>query len=144
MGKSGGEGAEGEKTLIPGSLGLRVDGPGVGGVFRRLGRIRIGAYPGTSSILLEMFLRLSISTCLRGFSLMEGGTVATYSSNRDLRKGINGILGRVARLKAVDGSLSGNVESRVGSGGSILSVRSLGTCIRGRFFCPGTSGLVAK
>ena len=129
-------------SLIPKSLKIEIENPKIKKIFDELRTIPIRTCPNASSVLLRVFLELSIDAYLEKCKIVNNGALTACSSNESLQGKVGRVLNHLTQKKKISNDLSKGIRAEVHDENSVLSVESLNAYVHNEFFYPKADNLL--
>lgn len=128
--------------LIPKDLILEISNPKINKIFQELKQIPVKKYPNASSILLRVFLELSVDVYLERYKLVKNDAITACASRESLDGKVHKVLNHMAQKKTMSDDLSKGIRSEIKDKNSVFSIESLNAYVHNEFFYPKAENLV--
>ena len=125
------------KTLI-----LHINNPKINKIFEELKHIQVKTCPNASSVLLRVFLELSVDAYLERYDLVKNNAITACSSKEDLNGKVCKVLNHMTQLGTMSNDLSKGIRSEINDKNSVLSIESLNAYVHNEFFYPKADNLI--
>ncbi len=130
-------------SLIPKKLLLYIDNPKLNKIFEELKQIPVKTCPNASSVLLRVFLELSVDAYLEKYDLVRNNAITACSSGESLQGKVGKTLNHMTnQLGIMSNDLSKGIRSEINDKNSVLSVESLNAYVHNEFFYPKADNLI--
>lgn len=129
-------------TLIPKSVILHIDNPKIDKIFEELKRVQVKTCPNASSVLLRVFLELSVDAYLEKYNLVNNNALTACSSGESLQGKVGKVLNHMTQLGIMCNDLSKGIRAEINDKNSVLSIESLNAYVHNEFFYPKADNLI--
>ena len=130
-------------SLIPKNLLLYINNPKLNKIFEELKQIPVKTCPNASSVLLRVFLELSVDAYLEKYNLVRNNAITACSSGESLQGKVGKTLNHMTnQLGIMSNDLSKGIRSEINDKNSVLSVESLNAYVHNEFFYPKADNLI--
>jgi hypothetical protein len=128
--------------LVADSVILHIENPKINKIFEELKLIRVKICPNASSILLRVFLELSIDAYLEKYNLVKNNALTACSSGENLQSKVSRVLNHMTQKGTMSNDLSKGIRSEINDKNSVLSIESLNAYVHNEFFYPKADNLI--
>ncbi|MBS1324172.1 MAG: hypothetical protein HPY97_08475 [Rikenellaceae bacterium] len=128
--------------LVPKNLVLHINNPKLNKIFGELKQIPVRTCPNASSVLLRVFLELSVDAYLEKYDLVKNNAITACSSGESLQGKVSKVLNHMTQLGIMSNDLSKGIRSEINDKNSVLSIESLNAYVHNEFFYPKADNLV--
>lgn len=128
--------------LVPKNLVLHINNPKLNKIFEELKQIPVRTCPNASSVLLRVFLELSVDAYLEKYDLVKNNAVTACSSGESLQGKVGKVLNHMTQLGIMSNDLSKGIRSEINDKNSVLSIESLNAYVHNEFFYPKADNLI--
>ena len=129
-------------ALVPKSLNLHISNPKINKIFEELKHVQVKTCPNASSVLLRVFLELSVDAYLEKFDLVRNNAITACSSGESLQGKVGKVLNHMTQLGTMSNDLSKGIRSEINDKNSVLSIESLNAYVHNEFFYPKADNLI--
>lgn len=129
-------------ALVPKSLNLHISNPKINKIFEELKHVQVKTCPNASSVLLRVFLELSVDAYLEKFDLVRNNAITACSSGESLQGKVGKVLNHMTQLGTMSNDLSKGIRPEINDKNSVLSIESLNAYIHNEFFYPKADNLI--
>ena len=129
-------------TLIPKSVQLEIGNPKINKIFEELKKIPVRKYPNASSVMLRVFLELSVDVYLEKNNMVNNGALTACASKEDLQGKVKRVINRLEQKKEINADLSKGIRTEIKDKSSVLSIESLNAYVHSEFFHPKVDNLL--
>ena len=123
--KANNQKARNRAGLVPKTLILHINNPKINKIFEELKHIQVKTCPNASSVLLRVFLELSVDAYLERYDLVKNNAITACSSKEDLNGKVCKVLNHMTQLGTMSNDLSKGIRSEINDKNSVLSIESL-------------------
>ena len=103
-------------------------------IFEELKQIPVRTCPNASSVLLRVFLELSVDAYLEKYDLVKNNAITACSSGESLQGKVGKVLNHMTQLGIMSNDLSKGIRSEINDKNSVLSIESLNAYVHNEFF----------
>lgn len=128
--------------LVPKNVVLHINNPKLNKIFEELKQIPVRTCPNASSVLLRVFLELSVDAYLEKYDLVKNNAITACSSGESLQGEVGKVLNHMTQLGIMSNDLSKGIRSEINDKNSVLSIESLNAYVHNEFFYPKADNLV--
>ena len=128
--------------LVPKNLVLHINNPKLNKIFEELKQIPVRTCPNASSVLLRVFLELSVDAYLERYDLVKNNAITACSSGESLQGKVGKVLNHMTQLGIMSNDLSKGIRSEINDKNSVLSIESLNAYVHNEFFYPKADNLI--
>ena len=128
--------------LVPKNLVLHINNPKLNKIFEELKQIPVRTCPNASSVLLRVFLELSVDAYLEKYDLVKNNAITACSSGESLQGKVGKVLNHMIQLGIMSNDLSKGIRSEINDKNSVLSIESLNAYVHNEFFYPKSDNLI--
>ena len=128
--------------LVPKNLVLHINNPKLNKIFEELKQIPVRICPNASSVLLRVFLELSVDAYLEKYNLVINDALTACESKQNLHGKVNRVLDHMYKQKTLNKDLSKGIKFEINDSNSVLSIESLNAYIHSEFFYPKADNLI--
>ena len=128
--------------LVPINLVLHINNPKLNKIFEELKQIPVRTCPNASSVLLRVFLELSVDAYLEKYDLVKNNAITACSSGESLQGKVGKVLNHMTQLGIMSNDLSKGIRSEINDKNSVLSIESLNAYVHNEFFYPKADNLI--
>lgn len=128
--------------LVPKNVVLHINNPKLNKIFEELKQIPVRTCPNASSVLLRVFLELSVDAYLEKYDLVKNNAITACSSGESLQGKVGKVLNHMTQLGIMSNDLSKGIRSEINDKNSVLSIESLNAYVHNEFFYPKADNLV--
>lgn len=128
--------------LVPKNLVLHINNPKLNKIFEELKQIPVRTCPNASSVLLRVFLELSVDAYLEKYDLVKNNAITACSSGESLQGKVGKVLNHMTQLGIMSNDLSKGIRSEINDKNSVLSIESLNAYVHNEFFYPKADNLI--
>lgn len=128
--------------LVPKNLVLHINNPKLNKIFEELKQITVRTCPNASSVLLRVFLELSVDAYLEKFNLVINDALTACESKQNLHGKVNRVLDHMYKQNTLNKDLSKGIKFEINDSNSVLSIESLNAYIHSEFFYPKADNLI--
>ena len=128
--------------LVPKSIILHIDNPRLNKIFEELKQVPVKTCPNASSVLLRVFLELSVDTYLEKYNLVQRNALTASSSGESLQGKVNRVVQHMTQLGTMNRDLSKGIRAEINDTNSVLSIDSLNAYVHNGFFYPKADNLI--
>ena len=111
-------------------------------IFEELKHVQVKTCPNASSVLLRVFLELSVDAYLEKFDLVRNNAITACSSGESLQGKVGKVLNHMTQLGTMSNDLSKGIRSEINDKNSVLSIESLNAYVHNEFFYPKADNLI--
>ena len=128
--------------LVPKTLILHINNPKINKIFEELKQVQVKTCPNASSVLLRVFLELSVDAYLERYDLVKNNAITACSSNENLNAKVCKVLNHMSQLGTMSNDLSKGIRAEINEKNSVLSIESLNAYVHNEFFYPKADNLI--
>lgn len=128
--------------LVPKTLILHINNPKINKIFEELKQVQVKTCPNASSVLLRVFLELSVDAYLERYDLVKNNAITACSSKEDLNGKVCKVLNHMTQLGTMSNDLSKGIRAEINDKNSVLSIESLNAYVHNEFFYPKADNLI--
>lgn len=128
--------------LVPKNLILHINNPKINKIFEELKHVQVKICPNASSVLLRVFLELSVDAYLEKYDLVRNNAITACSSGESLQGKVGKVLNHMTQLGTMSNDLSKGIRSEINDKNSVLSIESLNAYVHNEFFYPKADNLL--
>lgn len=128
--------------LVPKSVELHINNPKVSKIFEELKQIPVKTCPNASSVLLRVFIELSVDAYLEKFNLVINDSLTACESRQNLNGKFNRVMNHMREQKTMNDDISKGIRSEINDKNSVLSIESLNAYVHSEFFYPKADNLI--
>ena len=128
--------------LVPKTLILHINNPKINKIFEELKQVQVKTCPNASSVLLRVFLELSVDAYLERYDLVKNKAITACSSKEDLNGKVCKVLNHMTQLGTMSNDLSKGIRAEINDKNSVLSIESLNAYVHNEFFYPKADNLI--
>lgn len=128
--------------LVPKNLVLHINNPKLNKIFEELKQIPVRICPNASSVLLRVFLELSVDAYLEKYNLVINDALTACESKQNLHGKVNRVLDHMYKQNTLNKDLSKGIKFEINDSNSVLSIESLNAYIHSEFFYPKADNLI--
>lgn len=140
--KSNNKKAKPRVGLIPKSVKLQIDNPKLNKIFEELKQVQVQACPNASSVLLRVFMELSVDAYLEKYNMVRNNALTACSSGESLQGKVGKVLNHMKQNGTMDDALSKGIRAEINDKNSVLSIESLNAYVHNEFFYPKADNLI--
>ena len=140
--KANNQKARNRAGLVPKTLILHINNPKINKIFEELKQVQVKTCPNASSVLLRVFLELSVDAYLERYDLVKNNAITACSSKEDLNGKVCKVLNHMTQLGTMSNDLSKGIRSEINDKNSVLSIESLNAYVHNEFFYPKADNLI--
>ena len=129
-------------NLIPKSLALHIENPKINKIFEELKHIQVKTCPNASSVLLRVFLELSVDAYLEKYNLVVNNALTASSSKESLQGKVGKVLNHMTQQGTMNNDISKGIRAEINDKNSVLSIESLNAYVHNEFFYPKADNLI--
>lgn len=129
-------------SLIPKSVVLHIKNPKINKIFEELKQVQVKTCPNASSVLLRVFLELSVDAYLEKYNLVIGDALTANYSKESLRGKVSKVLNHMTQRKTMNNDISKGIRAEINDKNSVLSIESLNAYVHNEFFYPKADNLI--
>lgn len=129
-------------TLIPKAIMLNIENPKIKKIFGELKQIQVKSCPNASSVLLRVFLELSVDVYLEKYKLLKNKALTACSSGESLQGKVNRVLNHMMDSGIMTNDISKGIRAEINDKNSVLSIESLNAYVHNEFFYPKADNLI--
>lgn len=111
-------------------------------IFEELKQIPVRICPNASSVLLRVFLELSVDAYLEKYDLVKNNAITACSSGESLQGKVGKVLNHMTQLGIMSNDLSKGIRSEINDKNSVLSIESLNAYVHNEFFYHKADNLI--
>lgn len=134
--------SENRVGLVPKNLILHINNPKINKIFEELKQIQVKTCPNASSVLLRVFLELSVDAYLERYDLVKNNAITACSSSESLNGKVCKVLNHMIQLGTMSNDLSKGIRTEINDKNSALSIESLNAYVHNEFFYPKADNLI--
>ena len=109
---------------------------------RELKQVQVKTCPNASSVLLRVFLELSVDAYLERYDLVKNNAITACSSKENLNGKVCKVLNHMNHLGTMSNDLSKGIRAEINDKNSVLSIESLNAYVHNEFFYPKADNLI--
>ena len=128
--------------LVPKTLILHINNPKINKIFEELKQVQVKTCPNASSVLLRVFLELSVDVYLERYDLVKNNAITACSSNENLNAKVCKVLNHMSQLGTMSNDLSKGIRAEINEKNSVISIESLNAYVHNEFFYPKADNLI--
>ena len=128
--------------LVPKTLILHINNPKINKIFEELKHIQVKTCPNASSVLLRVFLELSVDAYLERYDLVKNNAITACSSKENLNGKVCKVLNHMIQSKTMSNDISKGIRAEINDKNSVLSIESLNAYVHNEFFYPKADNLI--
>lgn len=128
--------------LVPKTLILHINNPKINKIFEELKQVQVKTCPNASSILLRVFLELSVDTYLEKYNLVKDNAITACSSRENLNGKVHKVLNHMKQSRAISDDIAKGIKFEISTQNSVLSIESLNAYVHNSFFYPKADDLI--
>ena len=128
--------------LVPKTLVLHINNPKINKIFEELKQVQVKTCPNASSVLLRVFLELSVDAYLERYNLVKNNAITACSSNENLNGKVCKALNHMNQSGTMSNDLSKGIRAELNDKDSVLSIESLNAYVHNEFFYPKADNLI--
>lgn len=128
--------------LVPKALNLHINNPRINKIFEELKQVQVKTCPNASSVLLRVFLELSVDAYLERYDLVRNNAITACSSKENLDGKVCKVLNHMKQLGTMSDDLSKGIRAEIHDKDSVLSIESLNAYVHNGFFYPKADNLI--
>lgn len=129
-------------SLIPKSVVLHIKNPKINKIFEELKQVQVKTCPNASSVLLGVFLELSVDAYLEKYNLVIGDALTANYSKESLQGKVSKVLNHMTQRKTMNNDISKGIRAEINDKNSVLSIESLNAYVHNEFFYPKADNLI--
>ena len=129
-------------SLVPKTLNLHIKNPKINKIFEELKEVNVKTCPNASSVLLRVFLELSVDAYLERYDLVKNNATTACSSKESLNGKVSKVLNHMKQLGTMSDDLSKGIRSEINDNNSALSIESLNAYVHNEFFYAKADNLI--
>lgn len=129
-------------SLIPKSVVLHIKNPKINKIFEELKQVQVKTCPNASSVLLRVFLELSVDAYLEKYNLVIGDALTANYSKESLQGKVSKVLNHMTQRKTMNNDISKGIRAEINDKNSVLSIESLNAYVHNEFFYPKADNLI--
>ena len=129
-------------NLIPKSVVLHIESPKINKIFEELKHIQVKTCPNASSVLLRVFLELSVDAYLEKYNLVVNNALTASSSKESLQGKVGKVLNHMTQQGTMNNDISKGIRAEINDKNSVLSIESLNAYVHNEFFYPKADNLI--
>lgn len=129
-------------TLIPKSFVLNIENAKISKIFEELKQIQVKTCPNASSVLLRVFLELSVDTYLETYKLVKNSALTACSSGESLQGKVGKVLNHMNQSGIISNDISKGIRAEINDINSVLSIESLNAYVHNGLFYPKADNLI--
>ena len=111
-------------------------------IVEELKQVQVKTCPNASSVLLRVFLELSVDAYLERYDLVKNNAITACSSKEDLNGKVCKVLNHMTQLGTMSNDLSKGIRAEINDKNSVLSIESLNAYVHNEFFYPKADNLI--
>lgn len=123
-------------TFIPENLSLPITNERINRLFAELKQLSHNQYPNVCSVLMRVFIELSVDCYLEKFDLLKNGAVTGAKDSRDLKQKTNAVIQSLTSNKYLDDALAKGIRAEFNSNQSLFSIDTLNAYVHNSNFNP--------
>lgn len=123
-------------TFVPKDLLLPISNERINRLFAELKQLSHNQYPNVCSVLMRVFIELSVDCYLEQFNLLRDGVVSGANDSRDLRQKTNTVIQHLASNKYLDDTLAKGIRTEFNKTQSLFSIDTLNAYVHNNNFNP--------
>lgn len=128
--------------LVPKTLILHISNPKINKIFEELKHVQVKTCPNASSVLLRVFLELSVDAYMEKYDLVRNNALTACSSGESLQGKVGKVLNHMTQLGTMSNDISKGIRSEINDKNSVLSIESLNAYVHNEFFYPKADNLI--
>lgn len=128
--------------LVPQKLVLHINNPKSNKIFEELKQIPVKNCPNASSVLLRVFLELSVDAYLEKYDLVKNNAITACSSGESLHGKVSKVLNHMTQQGSMSNDVSKGIRAEINDVNSVLSIESLNAYVHNEFFYPKAENLI--
>lgn len=128
--------------LVPKTLILHINKPKINKIFEELKKVQVKTCPNASSVLLRVFLELSVDAYLEEYNLVKNNAKTACSSKENLNGKVHKVVNHMRQLGTISDDLSKGIKAEITDNNSVLSIESLNAYVHNEFFYPKADNLI--
>lgn len=140
--KSNNKKAKPRVGLIPKSVILQIDNPKLNKIFEELKQVQVRTCPNASSVLLRVFMELSVDAYLEKYNIVRNNALTACSSGESLQGKVGKVLNHMTQTGTMNNDLSKGIRAEINDRNSVLSIESLNAYVHNEFFYPKADNLI--
>jgi hypothetical protein len=121
---------------------LHIDNPKIDKIFEELKQVQVRTCPNASSVLLRVFLELSIDAYLEKFDLVINDALTACKSKQNLHGKVNRVLNHMRQQNTMNDDISKGIRFEINDPNSVLSIESLNAYVHSELFYPKADNLI--
>lgn len=129
-------------SLVPKKLVLHINNPKSNKIFEELKQIPVRNCPNASSVLLRVFLELSVDAYLEKYDLVKNNAITACSSGESLHGKVSKVLNHMTQQGSMSNDVSKGIRAEINDVNSVLSIESLNAYVHNEFFYPKAENLI--
>ena len=129
-------------SLVPPKLVLHINNPKSNKIFEELKQIPVKNCPNASSVLLRVFLELSVDAYLEKYDLVKNNAITACSSGESLHGKVSKVLNHMTQQGSMSNDVSKGIRAEINDVNSVLSIESLNAYVHNEFFYPKAENLI--
>lgn len=130
------------RTLIPKKLNINIEPPKINKIFNELKTILVYNCPNASSILLRVFLELSVDVYLENKGLVKGASLTACDSKESFDGKVSKVLDHMFKKRLMDNALAKGIRAELKDTHSVISVDSLNAYVHSSIFYTKADNLI--
>ena len=130
------------RTLIPSKVNIKIENPKINKIYEELKKIQVTSCPNASSILLRVFLELSIDTYIEKHNIIANNALTACASKESLQGKTGKVINHLRQRKLLSDDLSKGIRTEINDPNSVLSIESLNAYVHNAFFYPKADNLI--
>ncbi|MDY3266216.1 MAG: hypothetical protein SOX26_01540 [Phocaeicola sp.] len=124
------------KNVIPAKCLIRITNPKVNKIYKELQTLDINKYTNCASIVLRVFVELSIDTYLETFQLLGEQTISAANSGRSLHDKVSIVRSNMTSRKVMDDATSKGIRVMTKKEDSLWSIKTFHAYVHNNIFAP--------
>ena len=129
-------------AIIPSKFKLPITNKRIASIFEELKKISLKTCSNTVSVMIRIFLELSVDYYLELFDLLKDGKPTACSSGMDLNTKVTTVINHLYNAKLMTKDLSKGLRSEIKDSASALSIESLNAYVHNFRFSPKPQNLL--
>ena len=105
-------------------------------------QVQVKTCPNASSVLLRVFLELSVDAYLEKYNLVIGDALTANYSKESLQGKVSKVLNHMTQRKTMNNDISKGIRAEINDKNSVLSIESLNAYVHNEFFYPKADNLI--
>jgi hypothetical protein len=129
------------RTLISKGSDIVITNNRISKIYAELKKLPVQSYPNTVSVMVRVFIELSVDVYIEKFGLLKNGSLTACSSKQNLESKVLVVINRLERKKEISADLTKGIRNELKDKSSILSIESMNAYVHNFRFSPKPDNL---